>query len=370
MRKELLAFLSVVLLISGCGGNTENPGAETAVDPQKQYRWRMVTTWPKNFPGMGMAPERIADRVREMSNGRLDITVYGAGEVVPALETFEAVSSGTVQMGHGAAYYWRGSVPAAQFFTAVPFGLSAQEMNGWLLHGGGMALWEELYARYNLVPMVGGNTGVQMAGWFNKEINSLADLKGIKMRIPGLGGEVFEAAGGTAVNIPAGEIFTSLQTGVIDAAEWVGPFNDLVLGFHQVAKYYYYPGWQEPGPNLEMIVNQRAYDSLPKDLQIILRTAAEAINNDVLSEYTARNNRALSELVDVHQVQVRRLPDDVLAALKAISDERVQALVGDDPLARKIYDSYESYRQGVMNYSELSERAFLNARANLEGYEP
>ena len=239
MRKELLAFLSVVLLISGCGGNTENPGAETAADPQKQYRWRMVTTWPKNFPGMGMAPERIADRVREMSNGRLDITVYGAGEVVPALETFEAVSSGTVQMGHGAAYYWRGSVPAAQFFTAVPFGLSAQEMNGWLLHGGGMALWEELYARYNLVPMVGGNTGVQMAGWFNKEINSLADLKGIKMRIPGLGGEVFEAAGGTAVNIPAGEIFTSLQTGVIDAAEWVGPFNDLVLGFHQVAKYYY-----------------------------------------------------------------------------------------------------------------------------------
>lgn len=367
MCKQIVGLLTIALLLSGCGA-TENDtvGAETAADPAQIYRWRMVTTWPKNFPGMGMAPERIADRVRAMSNGRLDITVYGAGEVVPALETFEAVSSGTVQMGHGAAYYWRGSVPAAQFFTAVPFGLSAQEMNGWLMHGGGMALWEELYARYNLVPMVGGNTGVQMAGWFNKEINSLADLQGVKMRIPGLGGEVFEAAGGTAVNIPGGEIFTSLQTGVIDAAEWVGPFNDLVLGFHQVARYYYYPGWQEPGPNLEMIINQEAFASLPEDLQVMLRTAAEAVNNDVLSEYTARNNRALTELVEVHGVEVRRLPDDVLAKLKQISDERVKKLVGDDPLSLRIYESYTAYRQGVMNYSELSERAFLNVRADLK----
>ena len=367
MSKQIVGLLTIALLLSGCGA-TENDtvGAETVADPAQIYRWRMVTTWPKNFPGMGMAPERIADRVRAMSNGRLDITVYGAGEVVPALETFEAVSSGTVQMGHGAAYYWRGSVPSAQFFTAVPFGLSAQEMNGWLMHGGGMALWEELYARYNLVPMVGGNTGVQMAGWFNKEINSLADLQGVKMRIPGLGGEVFEAAGGTAVNIPGGEIFTSLQTGVIDAAEWVGPFNDLVLGFHQVARYYYYPGWQEPGPNLEMIINQEAFASLPKDLQVMLRTAAEAVNNDVLSEYTARNNRALTELVEVHGVEVRRLPDDVLAKLKQISDERVKKLVGDDPLSLRIYESYTAYRQGVMNYSELSERAFLNVRADLK----
>jgi TRAP-type mannitol/chloroaromatic compound transport system substrate-binding protein len=181
-----------------------------------------------------------------------------------------------------------------------------------------------------------------------------------------LGGEVFEAAGGTAVNIPGGEIFTSLQTGVIDAAEWVGPFNDLVLGFHQVARYYYYPGWQEPGPNLEMIINQEAFASLPKDLQVMLRTAAEAVNNDVLSEYTARNNRALTELVEVHGVEVRRLPDDVLAKLKQISDERVKKLVGDDPLSLRIYESYTAYRQGVMNYSELSERAFLNVRADLK----
>ena len=369
---KLLSVSLVIgaLFLTGCGQSPAEPDASASVDLNKIYKWRMVTTWPKNFPGMGMAPEKIAERVRVMSNGRLDITVYGAGEVVPALETFEAVSQGTVQMGHGASYYWRGSVPAAQFFTAVPFGLSAQEMNGWLLHGGGMALWEELYARFNLVPISGGNTGTQMAGWFNKEINSLSDLQGVKMRIPGLGGEVFEAAGGTAVNIPGCEIFTSLQTGVIDAAEWVGPFNDLVLGFHQVAKYYYYPGWQEPGPNLELIINQDAFNELPKDLQAMLRNASLAVNNDVLSEYTARNNQALKELVEVHQVQVRRLPDDVLAALKVISDEKVQALVGDDPLNQRIFDSYQAYRRSVMDYNELSERAFHNARAKLEGYEP
>ena len=195
MKLLLVSLVIGALFLTSCGQSPAEPNASSSVDLNKIYKWRMVTTWPKNFPGMGMAPEKIAERVRVMSNGRLDITVYGAGEVVPALETFEAVSQGTVQMGHGASYYWRGSVPAAQFFTAVPFGLSAQEMNGWLLHGGGMALWEELYARFNLVPISGGNTGTQMAGWFNKEINSLSDLQGVKMRIPGLGGEVFEAAG-------------------------------------------------------------------------------------------------------------------------------------------------------------------------------
>ena len=355
-------------LLMGCSEPTKNESAGKMVQPEKVYRWRLVTAWPKNFPGMGMAPEHIADAVREMSNGRLDIKVYGAGEIVPALEVFEAVSQGTVQMGHSSAYYWRGSVPAAQFFTAEPFGLTAQEMNGWLLHGGGLALWEELYARYDLLPIPGGNTGVQMAGWFNKEINSLADLKGIKMRIPGLGGEVFEAAGGTAVTIPGGEIFTSLQTGVIDAAEWVGPYNDLSIGFHQVAKYYYYPGWQEPGPNLELIINKQAWESLPADLQAILRTASLAVNNDVLAQYTARNNKALKELVEQHGVEVRRLPDDVLAQLKLISDERVAELVGEDELSKRIYQSYETFRKEMTAYNEYSERAFMKVRAALEGY--
>ena len=365
VKAKYLVFLGLVSLFS-CGGN-EDPLARTVeTEPAQIYSWKMVTTWPKNLPGMGIAPETIADMVRKMSRGRLDIKVYGAGEIVPALEVFEAVSQGAVQMGHGAAYYWKGKIPIAQFFTAVPFGLTAQEMNGWLFHGGGMELWRELYSRYNLVPIAAGNTGVQMAGWFNREINSLEDIKGMKMRIPGLGGEVFERAGGTAVNLPGGEIFTSLQTGVIDATEWVGPFNDLAFGLYQVAKYYYYPGWQEPGPTLEAIVNKEAYDSLPEDLREILKAAVLTVNNDLLAEYTSRNNAALRELVDEHGVELRQLPDDVIKELGKISMEVTASIVDEDPLSQKIFDSYSRYRRDVIAYQRISERAYSDARNLVE----
>lgn len=358
--------LALTLLLIGCGGNetATTVGTEETTSAAQLFKWRLITTWPKNLPGLGVAPENLAKMLNTMSNGRLQIKVYGAGEIVPALEVFEAVSRGTVQMGHGAAYYWKGKVPIAQFFTSVPFGLTAQEMNGWLYHGGGMELWRELYEPFNLIPFASGNTGVQMAGWFNKEINSLKDIQGMKMRIPGLGGEVFEQAGGTAITLPGGEIFTSLQTGVIDATEWVGPYNDLAFGFHQVAKYYYYPGWQEPGPTLEAIVNKTAYDSLPPDLQEMLVVACRAINQDMLDEYTARNNAALRELVEVHGVQLRRLPNDVLAELRSISEEVVAAIPGDDPLSKRIYESYTNFKKDVISYHEISERAYINARAN------
>ena len=359
-----LICLILVLLTAGCGGSDSGISVQS-VEPKEAFKWRMVTTWPKNLPGLGTAPERMAENIRMMSQGRLDIKVYGAGEIVPALEVFEAVSQGTVQMGHGAAYYWKGKVPIAQFFTAVPFGLTAQEMNGWLLHGGGLELWRELYARYNLFPIPGGNTGVQMAGWFNREINSLEDLKGLKMRIPGMGGEVFEKAGGTAVNLPGGEIFTSMQTGVIDATEWVGPYNDLAFGLHQVAKYYYYPGWQEAGPTLEVLINQNAWQSLPEDLQAIVKTAALAANTDMLAEYTARNNSALRELIDQHYVELRRLPDDVLNEIRMVSEQMIQEMVNgdDDELSRRIYESWRRYRDDVVAYHEISERAYINARS-------
>ena len=356
-----LSVLSV--LIAGCAEEaTKN--TDHVDKTQTVYNWRMVTTWPKNFPGLGVAPETLAKRVAKMSNGRLNIKVYGAGEVVPAMEVFEAVSQGSAQMGHGAAYYWKGKVPIAQFFTAIPFGLTAQEMNGWLLHGGGMDLWRELYARFNLVPIPGGNTGVQMAGWFNKEINSLEDIQGMKMRIPGLGGEVFDRAGGEPIQTPGGEIFTSLQTGVIDAAEWVGPYNDLAFGLHQVAKYYYYPGWQEPGPTLEVIVNKEAYDSLPEDLREILTVASLASNLDMLAEYTARNNAALVELVEQHGVEVRRLPDDVIEEFKRLSLEVTEEIIDDDPLSQRIYESYQAYYEGVVDFHEISEKAYINTREN------
>ncbi|WP_226664080.1 TRAP transporter substrate-binding protein [Microbulbifer aggregans] len=332
-----------------------NPGQQT-------FEWKLVTTWPKNFPGLGSAPERFARKVGEMSNGRLTIKVYGAGELVPAMGVFGAVSDGAAQVGHGAAYYWKGKVPAAQFFTAVPFGLNAQEMNGWLHYGGGQELWEEIYAPFNLIPMAGGSTGVQMAGWFNREINSVEDLKGLKMRIPGLGGEVLNRAGGTAVTIPGGELYTALQTGVIDATEWVGPYNDLAFGFHQIAKYYYYPGWHEPGSILEIIVNRTAFEKLPKDLQAIVRTAARDANQDMLDEYTARNNRALRELVDQHGVELRKLPDDVIAHLKTINTQIMEDTALEDPQFKRVYEAFKAFEQQVIPYHQISEEAYYQTR--------
>ncbi|MEH6592842.1 MAG: TRAP transporter substrate-binding protein, partial [Halioglobus sp.] len=329
-------------VVAADSGTQDNSG--------RKYHWKIVTTWPKNFPGLGTAAENFSRMVDEMSAGRLTARVYGAGEIVPAFEVFDAVSQGVADAGHGAAYYWKGKIPSSVFFTAVPFGLTAQEINGWLHHGGGLALWREAYAPSNLIPMAGGNTGVQMAGWFNKEIHSIADMKGLKMRIPGLAGEVFAAVGGSPIRIPGGELYTSLQTGVIDAAEWVGPYNDLALGLHEVAQYYYYPGWHEPGAMLEFIVNKQSFESLPAELQAIVTVASRAANQEMLDEYTARNNNALRQLVDQHGVKLRRLPDDVLAALYSSSLDVMQDLVDKDPMAAKVYRSYKTFYDGVRAY--------------------
>ena len=227
MKKFLTLF--IILGITSC--TNENTDSETvSIDKDKTYNWRLVTSWPKNYPGLGMAPERIADLVEEMSDGQMTITVYGAEEQVPAFGVFDAVSSGSHQMGHSGGYFWKGKVPAAQFFTSVPFGLTADEINAWVNRGGGLELWREIYEPFNIYPIPAGNTGTQMFGWFNKEINSLEDIKGLKMRIPGIGGEVLKEAGGIPVTLPGGELFTALQTGVIDATEWVGPYNDLTFG--------------------------------------------------------------------------------------------------------------------------------------------
>ncbi|CAA0102849.1 Monocarboxylate 2-oxoacid-binding periplasmic protein [Zhongshania aliphaticivorans] len=326
------------------------------------FHWKLVTTWPKGFPGLGTAPEKFATMVNKMSEGRLLIKVYGAGELVPALGVFDAVSTGSAQAGHGAAYYWKGKLPSSIFFTAVPFGMNAQEMNGWLYHGGGLELWREAYAPFNLIPMAGGNTGVQMAGWFNKEINSLEDVKGLKMRIPGSGGEVWNRLGGTSVTLPGGELYTSLQTGVIDATEWVAPYNDLAFGFHEVAKYYYYPGWHEPGSTLELIINKQAFEALPEDLKAIVETAARYANADMLDEYTARNNAALRELVDVHQVELRKLPDDVIRGLHKVSDEYLKELGNNDPMTKKVYTSWKKFMDGATDYHHISEQSYINSR--------
>lgn len=336
------------------------PAASNSSDVP-EYRWKLVTTWPKNLPGLGAAPEKFAQYVNEMSGGRLEVRVFGAGEIVPAFEVFDAVSQGAAEVGHGASYYWKGKIPAAVFFTAVPFGMTAQEMNGWLHYGGGLELWEELYAPFGVIPFAGGSTGVQMAGWFNRELRSAKDLSGLKMRIPGLAGEVFDAAGGTAVRIAGGEVYTSMQTGVIDAVEWVGPYNDRTLGLNEVAEYYYYPGWHEPGAMLEFTVNSAAFNQLPSDLQAIVRYAARAANQNMLDEFTARNNESLQQLLAAG-TQLRPLPDDILSLLYEKSLEAMATLRASDTMAEKIAVSYDIFSKNVRAYHEISERAYLNAR--------
>lgn len=351
------------LLAAACSTEVEEDVAQSApAAPATTYEWKLVTTWPKNLPALGTAPERLAEIVDAMSSGRLKIKVYAAGELVPPFEVFDAVSQGNAEMGHGAAYYWRGKMPMSAVFATVPFGMTAQEMNAWLHHGGGLELWRELYAPFGVVPLASGNSGVQMAGWFNKEINSVDDIDGLKMRIPGLGGEVFQRAGGVAVAMPGSEIFTALQTGVVDATEWVGPYNDLAFGLQDIAKYYYYPGWHEPGATLEAIVNAEALATLPADLKLMLETATRAINQDVLDEFTARNAAALKTMVEEHGVEVRRLPDDVLERFAELSKEVVAEAAADDELAGRILASYQGFLAEVRDYQAISEQAYINAR--------
>jgi len=363
MKMNKYISLAVLVLLVGCGESSNEGNSNDSLE-QEQFNWRLVTAWPKNYPGLGMAPERIADLVEEMSNGQMKITVYGAGEQVPAFGVFDAVSSGSHQMGHSGGYFWKGKVPAAQFFTGVPFGLTADEINAWTNRGGGLELWREIYEPFNIYPIPAGNTGTQMFGWFNKEINSLEDIKGLKMRIPGIGGEVLKRAGGIPVTLPGGELFTALQTGVIDATEWVGPYNDLTFGFQQTAKYYYYPGWHEPGSMLELLINKDAWNSLPKHLQVIIETASKAVNQDILDEYTARNNKALRELVDVHGVELRRLPDDVIAEFKIIANDILEENAAEDETVNKVYQSYLKFKNEVSEYHKVSEDAFVEARSN------
>lgn len=362
----VILLLATLVLVLGLwakdhGKPTATAGSVGGGSSSTKIEWKLVTTWPKNLPGLGSAPENFARYVREMSNGRLDIRVYGAGEIVPAFEVFDAVSQGVAQMGHGAAYYWKGKIPASVFFTAVPFGMTAQEMNGWLHYGGGIELWRKLYAPFGVVPFAGGSTGVQMAGWFNRELKTRDDLAGLKMRIPGLAGEVFDAAGGTAVRIAGGEIYTSMQTGVIDAVEWVGPYNDRILGLNDVAEYYYFPGWHEPGAMLEFTVNAEALAALPSDLAAIVTYAARAANQDMLDEFTARNNEALQVLLG-SGAKLRPLPEDILALLYDKAQGAMANLVASDAMSAEINASYAKFAEDVRAYHEISERAYLNAR--------
>jgi TRAP-type mannitol/chloroaromatic compound transport system substrate-binding protein len=360
--KIALTALMTLSLLACSGENGSSTGAGAAAIPQQSYEWKMITSWPKNLPALGTAPEQFARSVERMSNGRMRIRVYGANELVGGLEVFDAVSAGTAEIGHSGAYYWQGKINATPFFSTIPFGLTGVEMDAWLAYGGGNELWREIYAPFNLIPVRGGNSGTQMFGWFNREINSVADLQGLKMRIPGLGGEVFSRAGGVPVTMQVSEVFTALETGALDATEWVSPYNDLAAGYHTVARYYYYPGWHEPGSTLETVFNKEAFEALPEDLQEILLAASEVMNQRIYDELTARNNEALQTLVNEHNVELRRLPDDVLTEFRRLSQEVIEEMASADETSRRVYRSWKAFLDGVSDYHHIAEDAFIEAR--------
>lgn len=346
--------------LAACAQSSDE--SRPAARSDERHRWRMVTSWPPNFPGHGVSANRLARRLEELSGGRIEVQIFAAGELVPAFEVLDAVSRGTIQLGHSAPIYWRGKLPAAQVFGSIPFGMLADEFNAWIYHGGGMDLWREAYATQDVVPFLAGQTGPQMGGWFNREINSVQDLVGLKMRIPGLGGEVMQRAGVLPVNLPGSEIFTALQTGAIDATEWVGPYNDLAFGFHEAARYYYYPGWQEPSGALELLVSAEAYASLSEELKQIVATACMAEADYVFAEFNMRNSQALETLVAEHGVELRRFPNDVLAALRRHSTEVMEELAAADPMIARVYKSYTDFAESIAPWMMVSRRAHIEAR--------
>lgn len=352
--------LSIPLLNTGCNKPSSEPSGAPSVQTSKKFRWKMLTTWAPTQAVLQDGPKLFAGWVKEMSEGRLDIQVYGGGELVPSFEAFEAVRQGTAEIGHGTSYYWAGKIPAAQFFAAVPFGMNPQQMNAWIISGGGLELWEELYAPFNLLPLPGGNTGIQMGGWFNKEINSVSDLQGLKMRIPGLGGKVISKAGGSAILSAGSEIYTNLERGVIDATEWIGPYHDYMMGFYKVARYYYYPGWHEPGTNLEFFINKGAFSKLPADLQQIVRNAAAKVHHWMLCEFESQNNVYLQKLVNEEKVDLRPFPDEVLEQFRAYSAEVIEEIVGSDAQSKKVYDAYLSFRNKVTPWADISEKVYYS----------
>ncbi|MFM1990087.1 MAG: hypothetical protein RJA99_3044 [Pseudomonadota bacterium] len=342
-------------------GGTIGAPAIARAQNRTVFNWKMTSAYVKGSPfymdGPGSATD-LAKRIREMSDGRLSIQVFGAGELVPAFEGFDAVRAGTVEMNHANSYFWTGKTFAAQYFTAVPFGMNFQGMNGWLYDGGGLALWNEVYEPFGMVAMPCGNTGVQMTGWFKKEINSVADLKGLKMRIPGLAGRVYANLGVDVKVLPGGEIFPALERGVIDAAEFVGPFQDRRLGLQKAAKFYYTSGWHEPATVSELLINKAAWQKLPKDLQSIVENAAAACN--VISEGWCQkaNSEAMEDLVKNQKVIAKPLPDSVIAALRAETDKVLAEAIAKDPLTKKVHESYFAFKAKFDRWSETSEEHY------------
>ena len=355
-------FVRKTTLIAGAGtllgacGNGASSGAGPAIQTNQRIRWRLVSSFPRSLDTIFGASTVLADRVSALTDGRFEIRPYPAGELVPALEVLGAVQNGTVQMGHSASYYFVGKNPALAFDTTIPFGLTARQHNAWLQYGGGLELMRALLSDFNIVNFPGGNTGAQMGGWFRREINTLSDLRGLKMRIPGMGGRVMNELGVTVQVIGGGEIYPALERGAIDATEWVGPYDDEKLGFHEVARYYYYPGWWEPGPGLSFYVNRQQWEQLPVAYQQALEVATHEASARMLASYDAKNPPAMQRLVDAGVV-MRPFPADVMQAAYARSQEIV-ADDANDPTYRRIHDAFQQWRSSSFSWFGTAEHSY------------
>ncbi len=355
----LLISMSLITLLTACSQPSQE--AATQTQPAKTYRLKLAETWGPNFPIFGDTSQNLAAMVEKMSGGRLTIEIDSANKHKAPFGIFDMVKSGQYDMGHSASYYWKGKIPATMYFTTMPFGMIASEQFAWFYYGGGMDLMQELYAPHNLLSFPGGNTGNQMAGWFQKEINSVADLQGLKIRIPGFAGEVLAQLGAAPTNIPPGELYTALERGTIDAVEWVGPSLDLRMGFHKIAPYYY-TGWNEPAAELQFLVNKKTFESLPADLQEILRVAMQAAAYNMYAHSThASAENWSSMLTEFPAIQVRTFPQDVMEALKTANVKLLEESAAADPFAAKVLASQKAYLAKVRQWTSMSDLAYLTS---------
>jgi TRAP-type mannitol/chloroaromatic compound transport system substrate-binding protein len=330
---------------------------------QGNITWRMVTTWPKNFPGLGVGAQKLADRITAASGGRLTIQVFAAGEMVPGLGALDAVIDGSAEMSHGAAYYWQNKSQGLSFFTGVPFGMTSREHSAWVRYLGGQEIWDEIYDQFGVQGFLSGDTGTQAGGWFRNELTGLSDVQGLRFRTPGLGGQVWGKLGAAVTNLAAGEIFAALQSGTLDAAEFVGPYNDLALGFHQIAKNYYFPSFVEPGLATELVVSKAKFQALPADLQEIVRISSQAAYDDVASDFYANDPRSLQALVAEHGVQVKQFPEEIIEAGAKASMELIGEIrSGGDALTKKVAESFVSAFNLLRQRTEGTDMPFLAAR--------
>ena len=334
---------------------------------QERVEFAMVTTWPRDFPGLGTGAQRFAQRLKDMSEGRIQVQYFAAGERVGAFDSFDEVASGNAQAYHAADYYWKGKHPGWAYFTSVPFGLTYTEMNAWIQFGGGQELWDELAGTFGLKAVRAGNTGVQMGGWFNKEINSADDLKGLKMRIPGLGGDVMAKLGASPVTLPGGQIYENLVSGAIDATEWVGPWNDSFMKFYEAAKFYYWPGMHEPGSMLSLGMNASFWGKLSKGDKIMIEATAAAENDIMMAEYNAKSGSSLKSLIEDQGVQLREFNDETFDAFGKAADEVFEGVRAHSPLAEKIHVSFLKARAETGAWSNISDLGYMRQRNRILG---